>query len=260
MSNDYMKKLILAGTRADGRALDAFREVVVTKGVIKTAEGSAMVTIGKTKVIAGIKMDAATPYPDTPNEGNLIVDAEFVPFANPEFEAGPPSEESIGLARVVDRGIRECHAIDTEKLVIVPKELVWSVHIDVHTINDDGNLQDAASLAAIAALQDCKIPKYDVEKKQVVKEATVVVSTGKSLPLQDTPVEVTVHKIGNKLFVDPDVEEMDASDARVTMASTESGDLCAMQKGGNGAFTVEELVKAAEIAIEKGKELRENLG
>jgi len=259
MSNDYMKKLILAGTRADGRALDEFREVVVTKGVIKTAEGSAMVTIGKTKVIAGIKMDAATPYPDTPNEGNLVVDAEFVPFANPEFEAGPPSEHSIALARVVDRGIRECHAIDTEKLVIVPKELVWSVHIDVHTINDDGNLQDAASLAAIAALQDCKIPKYDVEKKQVVKEATAVVSSGKSLPLQDTPVEVTVHKIGNKLFVDPDVEEIEASDARVTIASTENGDLCAMQKGGNGSFTVDELVKAAEIAIEKGRELRERL-
>jgi exosome complex component RRP42 len=259
MKGDYMKKLILSDMRADGRPLGAFREVVVTKGVIKTAEGSAMVTIGKTKVIAGIKMDAAMPYPDTPNEGNLIVDSEFVPFANPEFEAGPPSDTSVELSRVVDRGIRECHAIDTEKLVIVPKELVWSVHIDIHTINDDGNLQDAASLAAIAALQDCKIPKYDVAKKQVVKVETFVVSTGKSLPLKDTPVEVTVHKIGAKLFLDPTVEEEEASDAHVTIASTESGDLCAMQKGGNGSFTVEELVKAAEIAIGKGKELRESL-
>ena len=256
MKTDYMKKLILAGTRADGRALDEFREIVVKKGVIKTAEGSAMVTIGQTKVIAGIKMDAATPYPDTPNEGNLIVDSEFVPFANPEFEAGPPSDTSVELSRVVDRGIRECHAIDTEKLVIVPKELVWSVHIDIHTINDDGNLQDAASLAAIAALQDCKIPKYDIGKKQVVKVETFVVSTGKPLPLNDTPVEVTVHKIGPKLFLDPTVEEEEASDAHVTIASTEDGSLCAMQKGGNGAFTTEELVRAAEIAVEKGREVK----
>ena len=260
MKNEYMRKLILADTRADGRALDEFREVKVVKGAIKTAEGSAIVTLGNTKVVAGIKMDATTPYPDTPNEGNLIVDAEFVPFANPEFEPGPPTEESVELARVVDRGIRECHAIDTEKLVIVPKELVWSVHIDIHTINDDGNLQDAAALAAMAALQDCKIPKYDVEKKQVVKVETFVVSTGKPLPLKDTPVEVTVFKIGGKLFVDAADEEEDALDARITIATTEDGNLCAMQKGGIGILTSEELLRAAELAVVKGRELRAALG
>jgi len=260
MKGDYVRKLILSDVRTDGRTLGDFREITVEKGVIKTAEGSAVVTIGKTEVVAGIKMDAATPYPDTPNEGNLVVDAEFVPFANPDFEPGPPTDVSVELARVVDRAIRECHAIDTEKLVIVPKELVWAVHIDIHTINDDGNLQDAASLAAIAALQDCKIPKYDAEKKQIVKELTAVVSSGKSLPLQDTPVEVTVHKIGAKLFLDPTVEEEEASDAHVTIASTEDGSLCAMQKGGKGSFTTEELMRAAEMSIEKGKGLRGALG
>ncbi|MEM5814701.1 MAG: exosome complex protein Rrp42 [Candidatus Aenigmatarchaeota archaeon] len=260
MKGDYMKKLILAGTRADGRPLDAFRKVTVEKGVVKTAEGSARVTMGKTQVVAGIKMDAAEPYPDTPNEGNLVVDAEFVPFANPDFEPGPPDENAVELARVVDRGIRECRAIDTEKLVIVPKELVWSVHIDIHAINDDGNLQDASSLAAIAALQDCKIPEYDAEKKQVVKEMTAVVSSGRPLPLRDTPVEVTVHKIGGKLFIDPTIEEEEASDAHVTIATTEAGDLCAMQKGGKGAFTAEELLAAARMSIEKGRDLRAALG
>jgi len=255
----YIKKLFDSNTRIDERGFLDFRPVKIETGVIRTAEGSARVQIGNTVAVAGIKMDVKEPYPDTPNEGNLMVDVELVPIASPMFESGPPSETAVEIARVVDRGIRESKSIDMEKLCIKEGEKVWAVSIDVHILNHDGNLIDAASLAAIAALHDTKLPKYDEERGVIVKDGPAVVSSGKKLGMKDKPIEVTIFKIGSKLFVDPTVEENESIEARVTMATNEKGNLCAMQKGGNGFFTRDELLQAADIAVEKGKELRKLL-
>ena len=45
---------------------------------------------------------------------------ELVPFASPMFESGPPREDAIELARVVDRGIRHSEIVDKKKLCITP--------------------------------------------------------------------------------------------------------------------------------------------
>ncbi|MBI4015914.1 MAG: exosome complex protein Rrp42 [Candidatus Aenigmarchaeota archaeon] len=252
-NESYVRKLIEDGTREDGRGLTDFREISVKTGVIETAEGSAEVKIGNTMVLVGVKMEVKEPYPDSPNEGGFVVDAEFVPLASPDFENGPPGEEAVELARVVDRGIRESHAVDMEKLCIKEKEAAWTVHIDIHVLDHDGNLIDAASIGAMAALLDTKMPKWDADNKKIIRELK-----GK-LPVSDKPVEITVIKIGNKLLVDPTAEEESALDARLTVATLENGELCAMQKGGDGYFTVPEIQQAVELAIDKGKELRKLL-
>ena len=248
-SENYIRKLVEEGSRIDKRPFDKFREVQLEKGVIKTAEGSARVRIGNTHVIAGIKMSVGTPFPDTPDEGILIVNTELSPIASPDFEPGPPSEDSIEIARVIDRGIRESKAIDLGKLCIEPGEKVWILNVDVHVLDHDGNLIDAGGLAAIAALLDAKIPKYEDEKVDV-KELTDPV------PVVDMPIPVTITKIGDRLLLDTNVEEEDAMDARITIASNKDNNLCAMQKSGEGYFTTEELEKAVDLSVEKGKELR----
>ncbi|MEM2890661.1 MAG: hypothetical protein QW358_04940, partial [Candidatus Hadarchaeum sp.] len=159
VKRDYIIDLVKQGKRVDGRALDQLREVVVEKGLIKTANGSAKVKLGKTQVLVGVKLMHAEPFPDTPESGVLIVNAELLPLASPTFEPGPPRVEAIELARVVDRGIRESDAIDLEKLGIKPGEDVWSVFIDIDVLDHDGGLIDAAALASIAALTDVKPPK-----------------------------------------------------------------------------------------------------
>jgi len=248
-SGNYIKKLIEDGTRIDERSFDKFREVSLEKGVIKTAEGSARVKIGNTHVIAGVKLAIGTPFPDTPDEGILIVNAELSPIASPEFEVGPPSEDSVELARVIDRGIRESKAIDLEKLCIESGEKTWIVNVDVHVIDHDGNLIDAGGLAAIAALLDTKIPKLENDK--IVKG-----EYSGDLPMLDIPVPITITKISEKLLLDTTLEEERAMDARITIASNKDGNLCAMQKSGIGYLTTEELEKALDWSVEKGRELR----
>src|SRR4030067_3156086 len=106
------------GKRLDGRELTDYREVKVESGLIERAEGSARVRLGKTEVLVGVKIEKGTPFPDTPNEGVLTVNAELVPLAYAAYEPGPPDENSVELARIVDRGIRESKTIDNEKLCI----------------------------------------------------------------------------------------------------------------------------------------------
>ena len=104
---NHIVKGLNKGVRLDGRKTEDYREVELEYGVSKTAEGSAKVKIGDTEVIAGAKLLVGTPYPDAPDTGTLMVNAELLPLSSPRFESGPPSIEAIELARVVDRGIRK---------------------------------------------------------------------------------------------------------------------------------------------------------
>lgn len=242
------------GIRYDGRKKEDYRDVKVETGVSKSAEGSARVRIGDTVLIAGIKTSVEKPYSDRPNEGTLMVNAELLPLSSPDFETGPPSSKAIELARVVDRGIRESKTIDVEKLCIEKGEKVWFVAIDICTINDAGNLLDAASLAAIAALKTAKLPKINEDGTLDYKELS-----DKKIPLTKVPVEVTVWKIGDHLLIDPLNEEEEVAEARLTVATIEDGSISALQKGEEYPLSVDEIDKMVALGIKVGKKLRSKL-
>ena len=248
----HVLKYLNKGTRYDSRKTTDFRDVKIEYGITGSAEGSSRVTIGGTVVIAGVKMSIDKPYPDNPDKGNLMVNVELRPLANPRFESGPPGFQAIELARVIDRGIRESDTIDVKDLCVTPAEAVWTVIIDIVPINDEGNLFDACGLAALAALKDAKFPgvndagKADYDKR-----------TDKPLPLKHEPVPITILKIDNHLIVDPLTAEEDVSDARLTTAVMEDGNICAMQKGGEAPFTIDEIDKIVGLAQEKSKMLRQ---
>ena len=252
VSKEYILGLLGKGMRLDNRKLDEYRDVKVELGVSKNAEGSARVKLGETEVIVGVKLEIGGPYPDMPDQGTIIVNTELLPLSNPDFESGPPNQESIELARVVDRGIRESKALDFKKLCITEGEKVWLVLIDIYSINDNGNLQDAASLAAMAALMQAKFPAYNGEKIDYSKHTD-------SLPLAKKPVECTVVKIGEHFLVDPRKDEEKVIDSRLTVAVMEDGNVCAMQKGGEKVLSNEDVDKMISLAIEKTKMLREKL-
>ena len=247
---EHIIKLFEANTRLDGRKLTDYRPVKVEVDITNTAEGSSRVKIGNTDVMVGVKLEVMEPYPDTPDQGSIMVGAELLPLSNPDFELGPPGQEAIELARIVDRGIRESKCLDFKKLCIKEGEKVWMIIIDIVTINDAGNLPDASALAAIAALKNMKFPEYKDDKIDYKKK------TSKGLDLKDIPLSVTVIKIGDKFIVDPDSDEEKAIDARLTVASLSDGTLCAMQKGGDYPLTAEDVSKMVDIGVEKGKELR----
>ncbi|MHB1868961.1 MAG: exosome complex protein Rrp42 [Nitrososphaerales archaeon] len=247
-----MFDVLSKGKRLDGRGFLDRRELVVETGVIEKAEGSAKVKLGNTEVIAGVKVNLGTPFPDTPDKGLLVVSAEILPLASPYAEPGPPDENVIELARVTDRGVRESGMIDVSKLVLVEGKHVYAVFVDVSIINVDGNLFDATSYSVVAALLTARIPKYvlDADGKPQKTEETI------PLPIQTVPIAVTQARIGDNLLVDPTPEEEAVMEARITLVSDDRGNICAGQKGLPGTLTIDQVLQAVNTAKLKGEEVR----
>ena len=241
------------GKRIDGRALDEYRQIKIIKNISENAEGSARVILGETEVIVGVKILPSEPFPDMQDQGTISVGAELLPLASPSFEAGPPNENSIELARVVDRSIRESKALDFKKLCIREKEKVWTVFIDMYALSYAGNLFDACSLAAVASLIDAKVPKLDKEDKIVKGEFA-----GK-LKMERKPLLSTFAKLGSSIVLDPDLAEEKAMSARFSLSTTEDDFMSAFQKGGHGSFTAKEIDEAIDTAFKRGKQLRKLL-
>lgn len=254
VSKEYVESVIAQGKRIDGRKFDEYRKIEIEYGISpKSAEGSARVKIGDTEVIAGVKMDVGTPYPDTLDQGNLITNSELLPLSSPLFLPGPPDPQSVELARIVDRGIRESGMIDLKKLCIREGELVWNILLDIYTINDDGNLIDAAALAAIAALRVAVLPKLEKDKVQFGE------FTKTKVPIKSTPITCTIFKIGQSLIVDTNRQEEESVDARLSVAISEDGQIHAMQKGGSIGFSLEEVDSAIGLAKKASEQLRKEL-
>ncbi len=253
---DHIIELLKDKKRIDARGLEDLRPLEVKVNVIEKAEGSAWVKLGNTQVLVGIKLDLGEPFPDLPDKGVMTTNVELVPLASPTFEPGPPDERAIELARVVDRGIRESQAIDLEKLVIVPGKLVRVVFIDVHVLDHDGNLVDAAGIGAIAALLSTKMPKieYNEETGEVV-----MLDEYEPLPVTKIPIPVSFAKIGGTIVVDPNLEEEQVMDGKLTITTDENGYISAVQKSEGGSFKLEEVMYAVDVAFKKAQEIREKI-
>ena len=245
----YVRDLIKKGKRADERKLDEYRKIVIDKNPISSAEGSATVHMGNSQVLVAVKITAVEPFADRPKEGVLSTNCELLPLASPTFESGPPSENSIELARVVDRGIRSSETLDLQSLFIEEGK-VWGIFADVYVLDYDGNLFDAATLAAMSSLLSARFPKY--EDGKVVREP------GEPLKLGSKVVSCTIADIEGQKVVDPTYDEEVAMSSRVTIATTEDR-LCAMQKGKRGALTRDEILGLIDMSFEKGAELRKLL-
>lgn len=257
LTKERIREYLKAGKRFDDRGNEEYRKIVIETGISNKAEGSARVKFGNTEVLAGVKMDVMTPFGDHPDEGILITTTELLPSSSSKYEPGPPKIESIEMARIVDRGIRESKFIDMKKLCIKEGEKVWAINIDLYSLNDDGGLLDAFALAALAALKNARIPKYDEEKgKPVYGEWT-----NSQIPVtKHMPLTITVHKIGNTILIDPNSEEEESSETRVTFSISEGGMINAMQKGNESPIPMDDFVKIVDFVEKKWKDLYPKIG
>lgn len=241
-----MNSTLEKGIRFDGRQFDEYRPIEIQKGVITTAEGSAMAKIGETLVLVASKFDVVKPFADRPTEGVMIMNSELLPTASPSFEPGPPDENSIEMARVVDRTIRSAECVDLNSFYVA-EEKVLGLYLDIYVMNHSGNYTDAATLAATAALMDTKLPK--IENAKIIRgEYTGMLNPG------NLPLTTTMIKVGSKWLVDPSRDEERVLETQLTIGTT-GEHVCAMQKG-KGSLSRDELSAAMEIAFKRGHDIR----
>ncbi|CAH1452018.1 unnamed protein product [Lactuca virosa] len=200
----FIESALLSEIRVDGRRPFDYRTLTITFG---SEDGSSEVQLGQTQVIGFVTAQLVQPYRDRPNEGSFSIYTEFSPMADPSFETGRPTDFAIELGRIIDRGLRESRAVDTESLCVISGKLVWSIRIDLHIIDNGGNLVDAANIAALAALSTFRRPEctFGGEDGQQLIIHPPDVREPLPLIIHHLPVAVTFGFIGkeNTMVIDP---------------------------------------------------------
>lgn len=126
--------------------------------------------------------------------------------------------------------------------------------LDLHIIDYDGNLFDAAVLATVAALLDTRIPAAEVEDGEVVINREKM----QPLPVNRKALMCTFAKIGNEMVLDPSLEEEDILTARISIGVTEEAPYAPCRRVVR-ALTRDDVLKAVSIAVEKVPQLIEYL-
>ena len=139
------------------------------------------------------------------------------------------------------------------EFVLEKDKSVIGLFADSVVTDHDGNLFDACSYAAVAAILTSKIPKWEMKD-----DIPVLIENQESdAPITTIPVSVTMGRIGEFLIVDPNLDEWECLDAIITITTNSDGNIVALQKGGSDGFTLEQLVKCSELSISIGKKVRD---
>ncbi|CAH9134571.1 unnamed protein product [Cuscuta epithymum] len=180
-------------------------------------------------------------------------------MADPSFEAGRPGESAVELGRIIDRGLRESRAVDTESLCVVAGKWVWSIRIDLQILDNGGNLIDAANIAALASLSTFRRPDCTVEGEDGQEITLHPPEVREPLPLiiHHMPIAVTFGFIGNEniVVVDPTHFEEAVMGGRMTATVNANGDVCAIQKAGGDGVMQSVIMQCLRIASVKAGDI-----
>ncbi|KAI3951475.1 hypothetical protein MKX01_018591 [Papaver californicum] len=233
----FIETSLLSDLRVDGRTSFQYRGLNIKFG---REDGSSEVQLGQTHVMGFVTSQLVQPYRDRPNEGTLSIYTEFSPMADPSFEAGRPGEFAVELGRIIDRGLRESRAVDTESLCVLAGKLVWAIRIDLHILDNGGNLVDAANIAALAALMTFRRPECTLggEGGQELIVHPPEVKEPLPLIIHHLPIAVTfgIFGDGNVMVIDPSHNEEVVMRGRITATLNATGDICSIQKVGEGVM------------------------
>ena len=257
IEKDYILSNLKKEERIDNRGLWEYREFQINSDLIASAQGSADVSLGDTRIITGLKYDVGAPFPDLPDEGVCTVMAELLPIASPLFERGPPDEQSIELARVVDRGIRHADCVQTKKLCIKEKEAVYILFVDMYVINYAGNLIDTGGVSALTTLLSAHIPEGIWNEEKHETEWTGKYFYGQDL-VNELPFVLTYGKIEDIIFLDPSLPEELVCDGKISISVTENK-ITSIQKSGAATFSIDEIKMLGNKSLELCKKLRKEL-
>lgn len=252
----FIETALLSDLRVDGRHSFDYRQLTINFG---REDGFSEVQLGQTHVMAFVTAQLVQPYRDRPNEGSLAIFTEFSPMADPSFEAGRPGESAVELGRIIDRGLRESRAVDTESLCVLAGKLAWSIRVDIHILDNGGNLVDAANIAALAALMTFRRPECILGGEDAQEVIVQPPEVQEPLPLivHHLPIAVTFAFISddNIVVVDPTHYEEAIMRGRLTATINASGDICAIQKAGGIGIMQSGVMQCLRVAAVKAVDI-----
>eukprot|EP00736_Rhodelphis_marinus_P010779 Rmarinus@m.15795 len=228
---EYLSRVFEAGLRPDGRKATYGRDIVISVGCLNDAEGSALVKMGSTSVLTGIKAEVGKPADESPDFGRIAFSIEFAPLCSQKAgeRLGRASDEALAMSEYMTRVFEESGLMQMKDLCITSGQLCWVLYVDTYVLSDDGSILDAAFTSVSAALRNLQLPSVVVNELGIVEladsadmdEATHTTLTLGSLPLSISYAyfesgACTSDDIHSSLLPDPIAEEEDMCDATIT--------------------------------------------
>mmetsp|Transcript_5900 Transcript_5900/g.12031 ORF Transcript_5900/g.12031 Transcript_5900/m.12031 type:complete len:306 (-) Transcript_5900:399-1316(-) len=249
---NFYAQFLERSTRPDGRPLGRARPTSIGVGAVSTAEGSALVKIGSTTMIAGVKLEVMRPTLEAPDEGAFEVTVEMPPTCSSAVRPGRPVEEALSAAQRVLEVLKSSKALDLKKLCIGKGQAAWMLYIDIFCLSADGGIFDASLAAAAAALASLQLPRVKLSEdgRVTLVDASAagdsmetdddadggkIVEGCSSLELGSTPLGLTCGMYKGHLLADPSGEEEGMMEALVTVVMDEKGRLLSVYKPGGTA-------------------------
>ncbi|KAI8647905.1 exosome complex component RRP43-like protein [Parasitella parasitica] len=252
--HEYLKRFLDQKVRPDGRALSEFRKTMITSGAISTANASAMVRLGGTTVVCGIKAEVCEPRIDLPDQGYLVPNVELSPLCSPKFNLGAPSEKAQSISQFIHELFVKSQVFPLESLCIDSGKAVWVLYADIVCLNYDGNILDASLLALTTALKDLKLPKAQVSPSMVVEADS---NEFTSIALLRFPVSSTFCIFNNPdvILSDPNDTEESLAKETVTIVMDLDHQLCKIYKNGGITITTEGLKQCIDNAKQRTNQI-----
>lgn len=150
-------QLIIDGKRASGRGPTDLRPLKITAGVLKKADGSAMIEWGNNRILAAVygPREVFPKHLTDPHKALINARYSMAPFSSlEEHGRSGPNRRSIEISKVAK------HVFENNVLVHqFPKTMI---DIDMEVLQSDGGTRVAAITAASVALVDAGIPVKDL--------------------------------------------------------------------------------------------------
>ncbi|KAM9728653.1 exosome complex component RRP43 [Menidia menidia] len=252
---EYHRSFLKENCRPDGRELFEFRTTTLNIGSISTADGSALVKMGNTTVICGIKAELTNPTVEAPGKGYIVPNVDLPPLCSSRFRPGPPGEQAQAASQFIADVIESSEVIKTEDLCIDRGKLCWVLYCDIMCLDYDGNLLDACVIALLAALKNAQLPEVTVNKETSSPEVNF--EKRHSLRLHKHPVAASFCVFDDSiLIVDPTAEEESLSTARLTVVTDEEDRLCSVHKPGGTSLSGEKLQECINRAAARQREIQ----
>src|SRR6266849_8139099 len=164
--------------RLEGRAANQLRSVRITPGFISQAEGSALIEIGRTRVICTASVEETVPaFLKGTNKGWITSEYAMLPRATNtrtprESTSGKKSGRTHEIQRLIGRALRA--SIELEKL---GERQIW---IDCDVIEADGGTRTASITGAFIAMRQAAaaLIKSKKLKQSPVRSHVAAVSVG----------------------------------------------------------------------------------
>jgi exosome complex component RRP41 len=144
------------GIRTDGRRADELREIKITVGVVKNADGSAFIEFGRNKIVTAVygPREVHPKHMALPDRCVLRCRYHMTPFSTDTRKNPAPSRREVEISKVMRESL--------EPALILEDYPRAAIDVFVEVLQADGGSRCAGITAASIALADAGINMRDI--------------------------------------------------------------------------------------------------